>query len=154
MTDAFDFDDLGAVELKGKSEPVQLFRVVGVKAQPGRRRGLESVGLSSPMVGRSAELDTLRGLFEVASAGRGRVVVLIGEPGIGKSRLLAELRAAVAPPRRTGATWIEGRCVSYGRTVPYHLVLDMVRSMIGIFGQQPEAEERQILESASRRAAR
>jgi predicted ATPase len=75
------------------------------------------------------------------------VVVLIGEPGIGKSRLLSELRAAVAPPDKTGAAWIEGRCVSYGRTVPYHMVLDMVRSMIGISVSNSEAEERQILET-------
>jgi class 3 adenylate cyclase len=142
VTDAFDFEDLGAVELKGKAEPVQLYRVVGVKAQPGRRRGLESVGLSSPMVGRSAELGTLRGLFDVAKAGRGRVAVLIGEPGIGKSRLLSELRAAVAPPTESSTTWFEGHCVSYGRTVPYHLILDLVRSLLGISLSTSEEDER------------
>src|SRR5688500_13732889 len=63
VKDAFDFADLGEVELKGKAEPVQLYRVVGLKAQPGRRRGLESVGLSSPLVGRSSELDRLRQAF-------------------------------------------------------------------------------------------
>ncbi|HUR16269.1 MAG TPA: adenylate/guanylate cyclase domain-containing protein [Candidatus Limnocylindrales bacterium] len=138
--DAFDFEDLGDIELKGKTEPVQLYRVIGIKAQPGRRRGLESVGLSSPLVGRSAELESLRALFEVAVAGRGRVAVLIGEPGIGKSRLLAELRALIPT-----ATWVEGKCVTYGRTVPYHLVLDMVRSMLGISLSNSEAEERQIM---------
>ena len=140
--DAFDFEDLGGVELKGKTEPVHLYRVIGLKAQPGRRRGLESVGLSSPLVGRSTELDTLRQLFDVALAGRGRVAVLIGEPGIGKSRLLAELRALVPDAR-----WIEGKCVTYGRTVPYHLVLDMVRSMLGVSLKNSEAEERQIMAS-------
>src|SRR5918999_320796 len=127
VTDAFDFEDLGHVELKGKSEPVQLYRVIGLRAQPGRRRGLESVGLSSPLVGRSTELETLKGLFDISRAGRGRLGVVIGEPGIGKARLLAELRAAATA---SDALWYEGRCVSYGRSVPYHLVFDLVRSLL------------------------
>jgi class 3 adenylate cyclase len=151
VTDAFDFDDLGQVELKGKSEPVQLFRVVGLRAVPGRRRGLESVGLSSPLVGRAAELQTLLGLFSVVGAGRGRVAVLIGEPGIGKTRLLAELRAAIgagtAGEADAKARWIEGKCVSYGRTLPYHLVFDIVRSMLGLSVGATEAETREKLES-------
>jgi class 3 adenylate cyclase len=142
VTDAFDFEDLGQVELKGKTEPVQLYRVMGLKAQPGRRRGLESQGISSPMVGRSAELERLIDLYGVARAGRGRLAVLIGEPGIGKSRLLAELRARVPE-----ATWIEGKCVSYGRSVPYHLILEIVRSMLELPIGAQEAEVRARLES-------
>ena len=92
VADAFDFDDLGDVDVKGKTEPIHLYQVRGLRAVPGRRRGLESVGLSSPLVGRSSELETLRALFAVVRAGRGRLAVLIGEPGIGKSRMLAELR--------------------------------------------------------------
>jgi len=142
VTDAFDFEDLGQVGLKGKAEPVQLYRVIGLKAQPGRRRGLESQGISSPMVGRSAELDKLVELYGVARAGRGRLAVLVGEPGIGKSRLMAELRALVPD-----ATWIEGKCVSYGRTVPYHLILEMVRSMLELPIGAQEADVRARLES-------
>jgi class 3 adenylate cyclase len=142
VTDAFDFEDLGHVELKGKTDPVQLYRVIGLKAEPGRRRGLESQGISSPMVGRSAELDRLIELYGVARAGRGRLAVLIGEPGIGKSRLLAELRARVPE-----ATWIEGKCVSYGRSVPYHLILEIVRSMLELPIGAQEAEVRARLES-------
>jgi len=145
VTDAFDFEDIGEVQLKGKAEPVQLYRVQGVRTVPGRRRGLESVGISSPMVGRSAELDKLMALFEVARAGRGRLAVLIGEPGIGKSRLLSELRASVGD-----ATWIEGKCVSYGRTIPYHLVFDIVRSMLGLQMGSTEAETRSTVEKRLR----
>jgi class 3 adenylate cyclase len=157
VSDAFDFDDLGDVELKGKAEPVQLFRVRGLRAVPGRRRGLESVGLSSPLVGRASELETLRGLFEVARAGRGRLAVLVGEPGIGKSRLLAELRSAVGaggggtPGDAAGApTWIEGKCVSYGRSLPYHLIFEIVRSTLGLPIGASESETRSTLESSLR----
>ena len=130
----FDFEDLGDVEVKGKSEPVHLYRVAGLLAQPGHKRGLEAVGLSSPLVGRATELKTLTDLFGVAKAGRGRLAVILGEPGLGKSRLLAELRSAVgANSTEPGAPgWFEGRCVSYGRALPYHLVFDLVWSLLGI----------------------
>jgi class 3 adenylate cyclase len=131
--DTFDVEDLGELEVKGKTEPVHAFRVVGRKVDPARRRGLASVGLDSPMVGRDEPLRRLVEAFDVARAGRGRMAFVIGEPGIGKSRLLAELRPAVTTgSERAGATWLEGRCVSYGRNLPYHLLIDLVRSMLGI----------------------
>jgi class 3 adenylate cyclase len=142
----FDFEDLGAKEFKGKSEPVQVYRVLGLRVAPGPRRGLESVGLSSPLVGRRDELGRLTSLYQVVRAGRGRIGVIIGEPGIGKSRLLAELRAAIATgdePR-----WIEGRCVSYGRTVPYHLVLDGIRSLLKLPLAASDSETRTALHQA------
>ena len=130
---AFDFEDLGAIEVKGKAEPIHLFRVARLRAQPGRTRGLEAVGLSSPLVGRQAELEALAKAWGVVRAGRGRVAVIVGEPGIGKSRLLAELREMVVGDvaERSGS-WIEARCVSYGRSLPYHLLLDIVRAMLSL----------------------
>src|SRR5688500_16966451 len=70
--DTFDLDDLGDIEVKGKTEPIHAYRVIGRKAAPGRRRGLESVGLDSPMVGRGEQLQRLTALLEVIAAGRGR----------------------------------------------------------------------------------
>ncbi len=146
--DTFDLDDLGGIEVKGKAEPIHVFRVVGRKAAPARRRGLDSIGLDSPMVGREAPLARLVGLLDVVAAGRGRAAFIVGEPGIGKSRLLAELRRAAessadgTPPPR----WIEGRCVSYGRNLPYHLLIDLVRSILGIPFSASEAEARATLD--------
>jgi class 3 adenylate cyclase len=142
----FEFEDLGDKELKGKSEPVRVLRVLGLREAPGPRRGLESVGLSSPLVGRGEELQRLVSLYEVVRAGRGRIGVILGEPGIGKSRLLAELRTAL--DGSDGPRWIEGRCVSYGRTVPYHLVLDGVRSLLGLPMAASDAETRAALHGA------
>ncbi|MCI0346410.1 MAG: hypothetical protein L0221_13355, partial [Chloroflexi bacterium] len=82
--DTFDLDDLGEIEVKGKTEPVYAYRVVGRKALPARRRGLASVGLDSPMVGRDEPLARLEAAFEIVRAGRGRAAFVIGEPGIGK----------------------------------------------------------------------
>jgi class 3 adenylate cyclase len=147
--DTFDLEDLGGLEVKGKSEPIHAFRVIGRKAAPARRRGLESVGLDSPMVGRDAILRRLIGVLDVVRAGQGRAAFIVGEPGIGKSRLLAELkRVALSPEQGPAATWVEGRCVSYGRNLPYHLLIDLVRSILGISFAAPEADARATLDRA------
>jgi predicted ATPase len=146
---AFDVEDLGGVTVKGKAEPVHAYRVVGVKTAIGRVRGLERVGLESPMVGRQQELERLEGLFGAVQAGRGRVAFLVGEPGIGKSRLLAELRASATAAAGHGPAprWAEGRCVSYGRNLPYHLLLDLVRSILGIPASGTDQEARAALDA-------
>ncbi len=71
--------------------------------------------------------------------GRGRATIVLGEPGIGKSRLLAEFRQWTVA--REGCTWAEGRCLSYGRNLPYHLLLDLVRNLLGVpsSGDAPRA---------------
>jgi class 3 adenylate cyclase len=148
--DTFDLEDLGGLDVKGKSEPIHAFRVIGRKAAPARRRGLESVGLDSPMVGRDEPLHRLTTLLDTVREGRGRVAFVIGEPGIGKSRLLAELKHAALEPvagqSGPGTIWVEGHCVSYGRNLPYHLLIDLLRSILGISFAAPEAEARDTLD--------
>jgi class 3 adenylate cyclase len=146
--DTFDLEDLGGLEVKGKAEPVHAYRVIGRKAAPARRRGLESVGLDSPMVGRDEPLRRLSALLEPVRAGHGRAAFVVGEPGIGKSRLLAELRRiATAPSPAPPAAWLEGRCVSYGRNLPYHLLIDLIRNTLGIAFGIDEAEARATLDA-------
>ncbi len=152
VADAFETVDVGEIAVKGKTELVHAYQVLKPKAVPGRRRGLESAGLESPMVGRDRQLETLQSLFEVVQAGHSRVAFLIGEPGIGKSRLLAEFRrwtsseAPAEPSPGAVATWLEGRCVSYGRNLPYHLLLDLVRSALQIPFAGSEIEARATLD--------
>jgi class 3 adenylate cyclase len=150
LGDVVDVEDLGAIEVKGKSEPVHLYRVLGQRIAVGKRRGLDRVGLESAMVGRDRQLEQLTSLFAVVQAGRGRVCFLVGEPGIGKSRLLAEFRRWATEAGRdqpdARAVWIEGRSVSYGRNLPYHLLIDLVRSMLAIPFGAPEAEARERLD--------
>jgi predicted ATPase len=142
--DTFELDDLGEIEVKGKTEPIHAYRVLGRKAAPGRRRGLEAVGLDSPMVGREEPLARLTTALEVVRAGRGRVAFVVGEPGIGKSRLVAELRKAAAADGATA--WVEGRCLSYGRNLPWHLVIDLVRSIAGVSFSMDDDEARRALD--------
>jgi class 3 adenylate cyclase/tetratricopeptide (TPR) repeat protein len=118
-----DAVDQGLLEVKGKAAPVRAHEIVSVTGR-GAPRGIP--GLYSPMVGREAELARLRHHIDTAHAGRGRIAVVLGEPGIGKSRLVAELRASAG-----GVRWVEGRCVSYGHALPYHLIRELVRAAAG-----------------------
>jgi class 3 adenylate cyclase len=143
----FDVTDLGQIEVKGKSEPVRVYEVVGVKAQPGRLRGV--AGLESAMVGRDAELKALLQLSSAVRAGLGRAAVVIGEPGLGKSRLIAEWKTAASGGATNGAApdvWAEGRCLSYGQGLAYHLLLDLLRSLLSVPATAAEPETRAALQ--------
>jgi predicted ATPase len=138
-------NDLGALEVKGKSEPVRAYELTGLKATAGATRGLGAAGIESPMVGRDGPLAQLVDALGAVRAGRGRVAVVIGEPGIGKSRLLAELRRASREgPQPAG--WVEGRCLSYGQQLPYHLLTDLVHSLVGTTMASEPPELRAALE--------
>ena len=136
----FETRDVGQIAIKGKTEPVQVYEVIGRKTRPGRLRGLS--GLSSPMVGREAELKTLLDLYDVSRAGLGRAVLLVGEAGLGKSRLLAEWKNRLLEinPPGVGITWVEGRCLSYGQALAYHLLTDLLRSLLGLPEKSEEVE--------------
>lgn len=139
-----DAVDVGLLELKGKTDAVHAYEVTALKQGAVRTRGL--AGLNSPLIGRHSEIARLEQVLEVARAGQGRVVCIVGEPGIGKSRLLAEMRFRVERTDPT-ARWIEGRCLSYGESLPYHLLLDLVRSMIGVSATADESQVAVALEA-------
>jgi len=141
----FEVIDLGRLDLKGKSEPVQAYEVIKAKDEPGRKRGL--AGLDSPMVGRDEDLERLVTLLGIVRAGRGRPVCVIGEAGIGKSRLLEELKvhAVSGDGSHEPMKWVEGHCLSFGRNLPYHLLLDVIRSIIGVPGSAEPDETREAL---------
>jgi len=143
-----DATDVGPLELKGKAEPVRAYHVTGLRAGAVSTRGL-GTEVRSAMIGRDAQLARLRDAFAIVRARQGRVASILGEPGIGKSRLLAELRSHVAESDPS-ARWIEARCLSYGRTLPYHVVLDLVRSCIGVAATADEPEVRAALEQRTK----
>jgi class 3 adenylate cyclase len=134
----FDFKDLGQIEVKGKAEPVQIYEAIGVKSDPGKLRGL--AGLTSPMVGRDVELAALLKLSNTLKQGQGGVAVIIGEAGLGKSRLLLEWRKAAGGQDIASIKWAHGRCLSYGQRLAYHLLIDVVRSLIGARPASTDAE--------------
>ena len=96
----FVVEDKGAHELKGVSEPATLYRIV--RASGGGRRG--GVRTLTPLVGREEELDLLSRRWERARKGEGQLALIVGEPGLGKSRLIEEFRVRLGetPPARAG----------------------------------------------------
>lgn len=126
---AFDVEPLGPMEIRGKQEPVETYRVTGIKATPGQARGL--AGLASPMVGREREERILEQVLADLDAGRGGVVAVVGDAGLGKSRLIAELRNAYHSAGRPAAGWLETRAISYGQSMPYYPWRMLGRHIIG-----------------------
>jgi predicted ATPase len=143
----FDTRDLGPLEVRGVSGPVRVYQVQSARARPGRLRGLDAAGLQSPMVGRDAELAILLQLCEAVRAGLGRVVLIVGEPGLGKTRLIAEWKAAMTGQAATQPAWAEGHCLSYGQGLAYHLIRDLLRSALGLPQLSDEAETHAALSS-------
>jgi class 3 adenylate cyclase/tetratricopeptide (TPR) repeat protein len=119
----FEMESLEGVEIKGKAERVRAYRVVGPKAQPGRLRGIE--GLHAPLIGRDREQTALWTAIDALRAGRGGVVSVMGEAGLGKSRLIAEVRDAVIADPTVNLQWVEGRSLSYQTATPYAIFGDL-----------------------------
>jgi adenylate cyclase len=111
----FAFEPAGEVTLKGKAEPVVVHRLAGARTEPGSARGLTSLGLVAPLVGRADELGQLGAAFDRMQRGRAQVVSLVGEAGTGKSRLIAELLARLdAEGRLAGTAVRRAACSSLG----------------------------------------
>jgi class 3 adenylate cyclase/tetratricopeptide (TPR) repeat protein len=118
---------LGPTEIRGRAQPMVVHALVGAGA---RRSRLEESGHGlSRFVGRDRDLATLLDLFGQVEQGRGQVAGIVGEPGVGKSRLVLELRRALGDGP---LGYLEGRCLSYGRSIPYVPVLDLLRAGCGI----------------------
>jgi class 3 adenylate cyclase/predicted ATPase len=95
LGDLFDYSDLGAIEVKGFPEPINVYQVVSESAVESRFEALHGATLT-PLVGREEEIDLLQRHWRRAKSGEGRVVLLSGEPGIGKSRLTVALQERIA----------------------------------------------------------
>jgi class 3 adenylate cyclase/tetratricopeptide (TPR) repeat protein len=131
----FEFEDLGGIEVKGKAEPVQAYRVLGRKTA-GRARGIE--GLEAGLVGRADELARLESALANLERGVGRIVCVLGDAGLGKSRLIRELKEKLPPD--SGAAWYEVASLSYESGDPYAMFQQLVRRLTGISaGEEPEA---------------
>jgi class 3 adenylate cyclase/tetratricopeptide (TPR) repeat protein len=133
---AVAYEDAGLHELKGKAEPVRLWRALRVVAMRGG--ALRSTGLEAPFVGRDAEIRTIKDLFHASAEQRkAHMVSVIGIAGIGKSRLSWEFYKYIDGLLET-IRWHRGRCLAYGDGVTYWALAEMVRSRAGIVeGEDP-----------------
>jgi class 3 adenylate cyclase/tetratricopeptide (TPR) repeat protein len=128
----FDFESVGELTLKGKAQPVPAWRLVGERASasPPPRAGL---------VGRMRELARVSEAIDALQAGRGSLVSILGEPGIGKSRLVQTVEEQAGQRK---LRWLDARCLSYGAALPYWPYADLLRRMCGIARDMPAAQAR------------
>jgi class 3 adenylate cyclase len=127
LSERFVLEPIGEISVKGRERAVSSWRLVGSRPEAEPRP-------ATPLVGRDLEVVHLDEAVADLRAGRGEVLLLVGEAGLGKTRMLSELRSRIGE----SATWIEGRCVSYGTTVPYGPFVEMLRTWLGI--EEGEAE--------------
>ena len=129
-----DFDPLDPVILKGKAEPVPIWRAKAARSRFGVAVEEEP---STPFVGRAEELSLLVDAFERAVARRSpQLVTVAGEPGVGKSRLIREFRRAV-DDRSDLVWWRQGRCLPYGEGVTFWAIGEIVKAQAGILESEP-----------------
>jgi len=124
----FRFEALGEKAVKGKEEPIRVYRVIAPTTRRTRFDVSAERGLT-PIVGRERELELLLDGFERCKLGRGEAFSIMAEAGVGKSRLLYEFRKAVA---NEDVTFLEGKCLSYSRNVAYHPITDILKANFDI----------------------
>jgi class 3 adenylate cyclase/tetratricopeptide (TPR) repeat protein len=144
LDDRFEVEALGEVEVRGKREPVTSFRVLGVNNHPLPVE--EKAGGISPLIGREAEYDLLRTAAIRARSGQGQVISLVGDAGLGKSRLISELRADWEQAA-AAATWFECRGVSYDSFRPYGLFRQLLARQLALTSEPaPEVLQDRIMQ--------
>jgi len=126
----FDIEELGGITIKGKDEPVNAYRVIGRKATTNRVRGIE--GLHADMVGRDREMEVLHGSIDDLKQGVGRVIMVLGEAGLGKSRLISETRTVFRDVIGSEGIWYETSSLSYETNQAYALVQRLIQQISDI----------------------
>ena len=134
--EAFEWQALGPLTVKGKAEPVSVYELLGQRAVNNRFEVLAQRGLTR-FVGRYPELQQLLAAWEQVEQGEGRVVSVLGEAGIGKSRLLYEFKQWLT---QEDTPSVEGSCFAYGDSISYLPFLAIVKDVCGVEGTEAEAE--------------
>jgi tetratricopeptide (TPR) repeat protein len=137
--DYFRWSALGPIAVKGSSQPVEAYELlaasdVRTRLQAGARRGL------TPFVGRSREMDHLKETLELAKRGKGQVIGVVGDPGVGKSRLFLEFKGL---DRASGCLVLEGSSVSFGKATAYLPLIDVLRGYFRIDNDDGPEEARE-----------
>lgn len=137
-----DVNALGPMPVKGLQSPIEVYELAGAGAARTRLQAAAARGLSQ-FIGRDAEVERLRRALERAGEGHGQIVSVMGEPGVGKSRLFYEF---IRSHRVEGWLVLENSSVSYGKANPWHPVIDLLK---GYFAIEDSDDQRRISEKAA-----
>ena len=148
----FEWQPLGEIAVRGVSQPIAIYRPLAHRADAGQTPHGQIFSYSVPLIGREAEFHALKQCVESLFTGRGRIALLTGDRGAGKSFLVNELReyfahrgALLAEAQTTALdtaalTWLRGRCRSYSQAWPYSMWLDLFRDWLGMQPEDSQAE--------------
>jgi len=150
LTEArFDWEPLGELLVKGVSQPLRVYRPKTHREETAARRGADSLPLTVSLIGRDEEFQALKDCVDAIFAGRGRIALLTGDRGSGKSFLVNELRRYFAhsgalrgSPEAAGVaqTWLVGRCRSYHQTWPFAVWVEVLHDWLGTRGAASQEE--------------
>ncbi len=147
----FDFEPIEGVTVKGKSDPVTVYRVLRVKEKPDRQRGFR--GQETALIGRAHEIERISGALDALKQGRGQIISLVGEVGLGKSRLLRDAhRNWISGGQdsrsfeKLPSSWNQAAGVSYESSRPYGLIQRLIRNFLGVSTSDSPAAIRKSLE--------
>ena len=135
VQDFFECESLGKIALKGKEEPVAAYALLRPSAVDTRIEAAVAKGLTR-FVGRKNAMAALMETYEKSASGSGQVVGILGEAGVGKSRLLLEFRNRLPQDK---FTYLEGRCIHFGGDMAYLPILDILRSYFGVIEGEHES---------------
>lgn len=143
----FELKEIGELGVKGKAEPVQAFELVGVRAEPENWGTFKD--FPTPYVGRAREMEKLRSCLLALCSGHGQIVAVMGDAGIGKTRLVEEVRSVVCddaaqqetmPMSATSIRWLEGRALSYGGSLSYWTISQLLLADLGLSDGIPKVK--------------
>ena len=138
VQDRFDLEEVPPLTLKGKAEPVPAWRLLGSRRSADQRSGLTG-RRHAPLLGRAREVAQLLGAIDRLAGGGGTEIVgIVGEPGVGKSRLVDEARRLAAEQE---IAWLDARCLSYGAALPYWPISDLLSRELGIAADDSAASK-------------
>lgn len=137
------FEYLGMHTVKGKVMPVGVYRPISSSSNRTRFDVNAERGLT-PFVGRQGDLEVIYEAFQLSRGGSGQAVSVASDPGMGKSRLLYEFRKYIT---NEDVSFLEGQCLSFSRTVAYHPVIDILKSLFHIDARQTDAQIREKLKA-------
>ena len=132
---SFDFQAMEPVHLRGKSQPTRLYKVIGTKEKPLSPRGIK--GLSSPIIGRDKEFGLCRHTVDQLLEGKGGALFVTGEAGLGKTRLVAELKKYA---NEGDVLCIDGKCLPYTHSVNYWVFMAILRDYFNLLASDSETE--------------
>jgi len=147
VEERFKWQSLGEIDIRGLSQPIHVYRPMSPRSEAEQQHRLQAYGRSVPLIGRDDELETIQRSLENLRNHVGGIILISGEAGMGKSRLTFEARQqanrveALQGPDDCHLTWLEGRCRSYGHTLPYSVWIDLWQRWLGSGDWTSEEED-------------